>query len=90
MDQQLTMTAAAERLGITRTTLRRLVREGTLPALDNPLDKRERLIPVSAIEQLEREGARSRVRPRTIGIVSDGRLQSEDIDAYLNEHWQPE
>jgi excisionase family DNA binding protein len=90
MEQGLTMTAAAERLGITRTTLRRLVREGELPTLNNPLDRRERLIPVSAIEQLERESPRSRARPRTIGIVSDGRLQSKDVDEYLRAHWQPE
>jgi excisionase family DNA binding protein len=89
MEQALTMTAAARQLGITRTTLRRLVREGVLPTLDNPLDRRQRLIPVSAIEQLKQDTTPSRPRPRTIGMVSDGTLQSDDLDAYLREHWKP-
>jgi len=64
MNDELTMTEAAERLGISRTTLGRLVREGVLPVRHNPLDKRERLIPEEAILRLVGTG-----RPR---FVSDG------------------
>jgi excisionase family DNA binding protein len=28
--------------------------------------------------------------PRTVGMVSDGAIQSEDLDDYLREHWRPE
>ena len=49
----LSITEAAERLGVSRVKVRALVKEGTLPAMTNPLDRRERLIPLSAIEQLE-------------------------------------
>jgi excisionase family DNA binding protein len=57
MDDTLTMTEAARRLGVSRVKVRALIKEGALPAMTNPLDKRERRIPVVAIEQLE---ARSR------------------------------
>ncbi len=49
----LSITEAAERLGVSRVKVRSLVKEGTLPAMTNPLDRRERLIPLSAIEGLE-------------------------------------
>lgn len=53
MDDTLTMTEAARRLGVSRVKVRALIKEGVLPAMTNPLDKRERRIPVIAIEQLE-------------------------------------
>ena len=53
MDDTLTMTETALRLGVSRVKVRALIKEGALPAMINPLDKRERRIPVVAIEQLE-------------------------------------
>src|SRR5579884_908808 len=55
MGTAITMTEAARRLGITRVTLGRLVREGKLSVVENPLDKRQRLIQEDAIRALQRE-----------------------------------
>lgn len=88
MQDALTMTQAAKRLGITRTTLRRLVKEGRLPIRENPLDKRERLIPAEAIEELQ--GTRSappRPRPRTLASVADLGIRSDEVEEYLEANW---
>ena len=82
------MTEAAKRLGITRVTLGRLVREGTLPVMTNPLDKRQRLFPEAAIRALEVE--QPRWRPRTEGALVNPGLRSDEIDDYLEAHWRPE
>jgi len=49
----LSINETAERLGVSRVKVRGLVKEGILPAMTNPLDRRERLIPLRAIEDLE-------------------------------------
>jgi excisionase family DNA binding protein len=87
MEIALTMTEAAQRLGITRATLGRLVREGTLPVVVNPLDKRQRLIPESVIRELE--ARRSRPRPRTAGELFDPEVSSSQVDEYLMARWRP-
>jgi excisionase family DNA binding protein len=81
------MGEAAERLGITRVTLRRLVHEGTLPTRPNPLDKRQRLIPVAALERLRHPGPHVPFRSDGAGCNRD--VQSVEIDAYLEAHWRP-
>ena len=86
----LTMTQAAERLGITRVTLRRLVREGRLPTLENPLDKREKLIPLQALEQLQSGGVRQWPWPKSIGMLSDPELRSDELEEWLEANWRPE
>ena len=53
---EITMTEAAQRLGVSLVKVRSLVREGVLPVRDNPLDKREKLIPVDAVEKLAKQG----------------------------------
>jgi excisionase family DNA binding protein len=55
-EELLSMNEVAERLGISRVTTWKLVRDGVLPAEQNPIDKRERLVPVSAVQALERRG----------------------------------
>lgn len=82
------MTEAAKRLGVTRVTLGRLVREGALPVMTNPLDKRQRLIPEAAIRALE--GERRGWRPSIAGAMYAPELQSDKIDEYLEAHWRPE
>lgn len=52
--QYLNAGEAAEALGTTRVTLRRLIKAGDLPTEHDPLDRRKIMIPVSAIEQLRR------------------------------------
>jgi hypothetical protein len=39
-----------------RVTVWKMVRDGVLPAQQNPIDKREKLVLLSAVEKLERIG----------------------------------
>lgn len=48
----ITLTVARNILGVSRTKIWRLVREGTLRAYANPLDKREKLVQRSQVEAL--------------------------------------
>jgi Helix-turn-helix domain len=57
---EITMTEAAEQLGVSLVKLRSLVRDGVLPVRDNPLDKRQKLVPVSAVEELQSQGKAAR------------------------------
>jgi predicted site-specific integrase-resolvase len=52
--RRMVLTDAAKRLGISPTTLRRLVTDGQLQTYANPLDKRQRLVDVEAVEALAR------------------------------------
>jgi excisionase family DNA binding protein len=90
MQQAVSVKEAAAYLGVSRSKIWILIKEGALPARENPLDRRERLIPLSALETLRDQGKQPRPYPRSIGMVSDGSLQSSDIDDYLREHWRPE
>ncbi len=57
MDRQrrILLTEAARRLGISTTTMRRLVTEGRVKTYENPLDKRQKLVDEAAIEELRRQ-----------------------------------
>lgn len=89
MSSAVTMTEAARRLGITRVTLRRLVREGVLPTMENPLDKRQRLIPESALKTLQPTPSTTRRRFLSDGAGSNPDVQSRDLEEYLEAHWRP-
>jgi excisionase family DNA binding protein len=54
--QFLTAAEVRDRLGVSKQTITNMLRDGRLPSVRNPLDKREVLIPVSAVEELERQG----------------------------------
>jgi len=49
-----TVRQAAEVLGVSRWKMWKLLEAGTIKAEANPLDKREKLIPVGEVEQLAR------------------------------------
>jgi excisionase family DNA binding protein len=59
-EELLSMNEVAERLGVSRVTIWKMVKSGILPAQQNPIDKRERLVPKSAVEALERRGRRGK------------------------------
>lgn len=48
----LNIQEAAEALGVNRKRIWRMIRDGQLEAITNPVDRREKLIPREAIEQL--------------------------------------
>ena len=98
----VTMTEAARRLGISRVTLRRLVRDGRLPVAENPLDKRQKLIPEDALAEIgggqaERgpfspppgEKGRKSPWPESIGMIDDLGVTSDEVDAWLEANWRP-
>ena len=53
------MLEAARRLGVSKLTMRRLVREAGLTTYDNPLDKRQRLLAVADLERVARPRPRA-------------------------------
>ena len=91
MNETVTLTEAARRLGVSRTKIWTMVRDGELQAFPDPLDKRQRLIEVQAIEQIRaRRGRAGRPYPQSIGMVSDGTVQSKDMEEYMKAHWKPD
>lgn len=52
--EYMTVQAAAELLGVTRRRLWDLIRAGQLEAVQNPLDRREKLIPREEVDRLAR------------------------------------
>jgi hypothetical protein len=56
--------------------------------MEDPLDKRARVIPIAAIRQLQ--GDSRRPQPRTLGSVDDPGLRSDEIEEYIRAHWKPE
>jgi predicted DNA-binding protein (UPF0251 family) len=54
-DQELIPIAEArERLGVSRPTMARLLKEGRFTIYRNPLDKREKLVPTGEVEAAAR------------------------------------
>lgn len=78
------MRAAATILGVSHTTMWRLIRDGVLPAERDPLDRRQKLVRVADIERLKSEESQAeRPWPRTIGAANLG-VQSDEVDAWLD------
>jgi excisionase family DNA binding protein len=96
MQDSVTVSEAARLLGVSRSKIWSLLREGVLTARSNPLDRRERLIAVEEIERLRLDGrnaARSTAREaalRLVGIVSEPDLQSADFEDLMETHWRLE
>lgn len=61
--QRMLLTDAAKRLGISNTTIRRLVADGLLRTYENPLDKRQKLVDVAAVEVLAQGRPQREVGP---------------------------
>lgn len=92
MPDSMTVREAAGYLGVSRTKIWTLIKEGSLPAARNPLDKRERLIPLSAIQRLQQEadaGGEPRPCPSTFGM-DDGPVvvPSDELEEYMRANWR--
>jgi len=55
--EYMTVQAASEVLGVTRRRLWDLIRAGHIEAVQNPLDRREKLIPRTEVERLTKFAA---------------------------------
>ena len=52
-EQYMTAARAMAELGVGKVKMAELIRTGALPHIVNPLDRRAKLIPVEAVEQLK-------------------------------------
>lgn len=93
----LTVQAAAEALRTNRRRIWQMIRDKELEAIDNPLDRREKLIPRAEVERLSdfahkvaSSAPRRRPQPQTFDMLDDPDLQSEEIEDYLLARWRPE
>lgn len=86
MTETVTIAEAATRLGVSRQKVWSLVREGVLQAYQNPLDKRQKLIPADALREL---GTRSNPELHLPKTGSDD-LRGEDMDDGLDSNVSPE
>lgn len=95
MSETVTVSQAARLLGVSRSKIWALLREGTLQAQPNPLDKRQKLISLSALRELRRE---PRIIPaestptstlHSVGAGSNASVRSDELESYLQEHWHP-
>jgi excisionase family DNA binding protein len=97
MRDKLTVREVADYLGISRTTVWKMISNGELPATKNPVDKRQHLVPLAAVEKLQADGRKKdtrrlsdRPRPRTAGMYTGAvKVHSDEIEDYLKEHWHP-
>jgi excisionase family DNA binding protein len=95
MQETVTVSEAARLLGVSRSKVWSLLREGALTARSNPLDKRERLIEVEELEWLRhqsRTASASKSREaamRLVGIVSEPTLQSAEFEDDMEKYWRP-
>jgi hypothetical protein len=93
MADEMTVTEAARWLGVSRSKIWALLREGTLEAHQNPLDKREKLITLAALRKLKGQSqtpldGRPTSRLRSVGAGSNRDVNSDEIEDYLREHWR--
>lgn len=54
MDELIPLREARQRLGISKTTMTRLVKEGQFTLYENPLDRRERLVDWEEVQRVMR------------------------------------
>lgn len=85
---RINMREAAAFLGVSHAKMWQLVRDGTLPAQVNPLDRRQKLIRVADLERLKGD---NRIRR----FVSDGSdtarvdIPSDRIKDWVRATWSP-
>ena len=66
----ITMGEAMSRLGVSKHTMRRIIADNNLETMQNPIDKRERLVVASDIERLRRFRSRPAQEQPTAGKVA--------------------
>lgn len=91
MQETMSIGEAATYLGVSRTKIWTLIKEGRLTARQNPLDKREHLVPASAVQELRDQGKASGSRRRLPRVLDHGpvMVHSDEYEQYLTAHWRP-
>jgi excisionase family DNA binding protein len=84
------ITEAARLLGVSRTKVWTMIKEGKLSARPDPLDRRQRLIPRASIDLLLQERSAAVPFPRSVGIVFDPGFRSSEADQYMQAHRERE
>lgn len=92
MDAHLSVTEAASFLGVSRTTVWAMVRDGRLPAFPDPVDRRRKRISRDDLVRLrERADADTALRrwPKSVGVY-DGPVEvpARDAEEYMARHWR--
>lgn len=95
MSTMMTVGQAADYLGVSRTKVWKLIGEGILSPVTNPLDKRQKLVPAEQIERLaQMRGTRTSSQSRRPRFHSDGTAnnpeapRSDELEEYLRGRWQ--
>jgi hypothetical protein len=97
-ERQVNLTTAAAMLGVSRTKLWTMVRGGEIQSSPDPIDRRQRLIPLGEIERLLRERGASLPSGTDVTgrsrFVSDGSVSNPDavpsdrIKEWVRETWR--
>jgi len=91
----VTVAAAAETLGVKRRTIWRLINQGQLRAIANPIDRRAKLVSQEDVEKLAVPGIKGPMGdgshypwPSTVGAADLG-VSSDEVEEWLEANWRP-
>lgn len=91
----VTVAEAARVLGVNRRTVWRLISQGRLHAVTNPIDRRGKLVRWEDVEGLAHAGGRGEAAdssrypwPQTIGAADLG-ISSDEAEEWLEANWRP-
>jgi excisionase family DNA binding protein len=92
--EYVSVTEAAVALGVSRRAVWRLIQQGRLRAVTNPIDHRAKLVKredVARLVQPEPDNLSDASRfpwPATAG-AADLDIQSDDVERWLEANWRP-
>jgi excisionase family DNA binding protein len=95
MTEYVSVTEAAQTLGVNRRAVWRLINQGRLQAITNPIDHRAKLVKAEDVEKLARPGTGGgsphtsrRPWPTTAG-AADLDIRSDEVEEWLVANWRP-
>jgi excisionase family DNA binding protein len=95
VNEYVTVAEAADVLGVNRRTVWRLINQGQLQAITNPIDRRAKLIRREDLERVAHPGAHDGAPdslhhpwPQTAGAADLG-VRSDQVEEWLEANWRP-